>query len=136
MAVYLLETSMFSLLVKQDPTVRARVAPLSATDRIVVCRIVRGEGLYGLERMSQGKKRQNLEARIAQLFASIPCEPIPEAAGDRYAHIKREAERKDTLLDENDLWIAATALSLGAVLVTADSDFHRIGGLNVEDWTQ
>jgi predicted nucleic acid-binding protein len=37
-------------------------------------------------------------------------------------------------LDENDLWIAATALSVGAVLVTMDSDFERVEGLTVEDW--
>jgi hypothetical protein len=28
-------------------------------------------------------------------------------------------------LDENDLWIAATALALDAVLITRDSDFQR-----------
>ena len=38
-------------------------------------------------------------------------------------------------LDENDLWIAATALSVGAVLVTMDSDFRRVDGLRMEDWT-
>jgi predicted nucleic acid-binding protein len=38
-------------------------------------------------------------------------------------------------LDENDLWIAATALALDAVLVTRDSDFQQIEGLSVNDWT-
>lgn len=38
-------------------------------------------------------------------------------------------------MDENDLWIAATALVLGAVLVTRDSDFRNITGLSVENWT-
>jgi tRNA(fMet)-specific endonuclease VapC len=66
----------------------------------------------------------------------VPCEPIPETAADHYARIKRETERKGVRLDENDLWIAATALSLGAVLVTTDSDFQRVSGLRVEDWTQ
>ncbi|MEK6563200.1 MAG: PIN domain-containing protein, partial [Candidatus Binatota bacterium] len=37
--------------------------------------------------------------------------------------------------DENDLWIAATALFLNAVLVSMDSDFQRVNALNVEDWT-
>ncbi|MBI1742605.1 hypothetical protein HYR54_06000 [Candidatus Acetothermia bacterium] len=36
----------------------------------------------------------------------------------------------------NDLWIAATTVSLGATLVTSDSDFQRIDGLKVEDWTR
>jgi len=38
-------------------------------------------------------------------------------------------------LDENDLWIAATALALGATLVSRDADVQQIGGLRVEDWT-
>ena len=36
---------------------------------------------------------------------------------------------------ENDLWIAATALSLGAVLVSRDADVRGIPGLTVEDWS-
>jgi predicted nucleic acid-binding protein len=34
-------------------------------------------------------------------------------------------------LDENDLWIAATALAMDAALVIRDSDFQAIGGLAV-----
>jgi predicted nucleic acid-binding protein len=35
----------------------------------------------------------------------------------------------------NDLWIAATSIDLGAVLVTRDADFSRVAGLVIEDWT-
>ena len=42
---------------------------------------------------------------------------------------------KELTLDENDLWIAATALVLGAMLISSDSDFQRIDGLTVNDWT-
>jgi len=45
-------------------------------------------------------------------------------------------ERRGSRLDENDLWIAATSLSLGAILVTADSDFQRVHGLKLEDWIE
>jgi tRNA(fMet)-specific endonuclease VapC len=48
--------------------------------------------------------------------------------------VKVARERGGLVLDENDLWIAATALELGAVLVTRDSDFQRIDGLTVENW--
>jgi predicted nucleic acid-binding protein len=37
-------------------------------------------------------------------------------------------------MDENDLWIAATALALGATLVSRDGDFKQIDGLSVENW--
>jgi predicted nucleic acid-binding protein len=40
-------------------------------------------------------------------------------------------QQKGLVLDENDLWIAATALALDAVLITHDSDFQQIEGLSV-----
>jgi tRNA(fMet)-specific endonuclease VapC len=132
--VYPLDTAIFSLMVKQNLIIRARVALLPAVDHVVICTVVRGEVLYGLERMPRGKKHRGLETKIVELFASILCEPIPQNAADQYARIKREAERKGTPLDENDLWIAATALSLGAILVTSDSDFQRVSRLSIEDW--
>jgi len=133
-ATYLLDTTVFSLLVKEHPAVRARLATLELTHRIVTCTVARGEVLYGLELMARGKKRQDLETKIMDLFSSLPCEPILEDAGNHYARIKRETERRGTRLDENDLWIAATAVSLGAILVTTDSDFQRVSGLKMENW--
>jgi len=61
----------------------------------------------------------------------LPCEPIPPAAGDRYASLKLVQQRLGLPLDENDPWIAATALAIGATLVSSDSDFHRVGTLVV-----
>ena len=58
-----------------------------------------------------------------------------EKAGDHYAAIKLARQQKGLTLDENDLWVAATALSLGAVLVTRDRDFQQIDSLTVSDWT-
>jgi predicted nucleic acid-binding protein len=43
--------------------------------------------------------------------------------------------RQGTPLDENDLWIAATARALDAAVVTTDSDFQRVSGIQKEDWT-
>ena len=76
-----------------------------------------------------------MEAKATKLFAILPCEPVPEAAGDHYAMVKLARQRKGLALDENDLWIAATALTLGAVLISRDSDFQQIDELTVEDWT-
>lgn len=76
-----------------------------------------------------------MEAKAAKLFAILPCEPVPEIAGDHYARIKLTRQRKGLTLDENDLWIAATTLELDAVLVSRDNDFQQIDGLTVEDWT-
>ena len=133
---YLLDTTMFSALMRRDAKVRARVAALAPTDRVVICTITRGEVLYGLARLPEGKRRSALEAEAMHLFGQVLCVSVPEAAADQYASIKWETERRGTPLDENDLWIAATARALGAVVVTTDSDFQRVSGLEIEDWTQ
>ena len=133
---YLWDTTMCSALMRRDAKVRARVAALTPADRVVVCTITRGEILYGLARLPEGRRRSALEAEAMSLFGQLLCLAVPEAAADQYAAIKRETERQGTPLDENDLWIAATAHALGAVVVTTDSDFQRVSGLQTEDWTQ
>ena len=131
---YLLDTTAFSALMRRDAGMRARFASLSPADRITICTITRGEVLYGLERLPPGRRQRGLEAEAKQLFSQLACLPVPETAGDRYAQIKRRAEQRGTPLDENDLWIAASAVAFGAVLVTRDSDFQRVNDLQVEDW--
>ena len=52
---YLLDTTMFSALMRRDAKIRARVAALTPTDRVAICTITRGEVLYGLARLPDGK---------------------------------------------------------------------------------
>src|SRR5205085_12630753 len=96
---------------RREPLVRARVAALPPGDEIVICTVNRGEILYGIGRLPAGRRRDDLAAEASALFGQIACLPVPEQAGDRYADVKRDAERRGTSIDENDLWIAATALS-------------------------
>jgi predicted nucleic acid-binding protein len=86
--------------------------------------------------LPEGKRRSALEAEAMSLFGQLACLAVPEAAADQYASIKWETERKGPPLDENDLWIAATARALEAIVVTTDSDFQRVSGLQTEDWTR
>jgi predicted nucleic acid-binding protein len=132
---FLLDTNAFSDLMREHPKVDAHLASLSSTDRVAICTVIRGEIRYGIERLPQGKRRQALEAKADHLFAALPCEPVPETAGDHYATVKLTRQQKGLSLDENDLWIVATALALGAVLVSRDSDVQQIEGLTVQDWT-
>lgn len=133
--IFLLDTNAFSDLMRKHIKLDERLSSLLPRDRVVICPVVRGEIRYGLEQLTQSRRREDLERQAAPLFATIPCEPVPEAAGDYYATIKLTRQQKGLTLDENDLWIAATALALGAVLITRDRDFQQIDGLTVNDWT-
>ena len=136
MGSFLLDSTTVSFLMERRPEVVARMAGMGERDRVAICTIARGEILYGLERMPPGRRRRENETAAAELFETIPCDDLPETVADAYARIKYEAERKGTQLGENDLWIAATALTRGATVVTSDTDFGRVRGLDTQDWTK
>jgi len=134
---FLLDSTMFSFLMERRPEVVTHLGSVGPADRVAICTIVRGEILYGLERMPHGHRRRENERAAAELFDMLPCDDVPEAVADVYARIKiieYDAEREGTPLGENDLWIAATALAQGATVVTSDTDFQRVSGLGAEDW--
>ena len=133
--IYLLDTNAFSDLMRAYPPIESQVVALSDQDRIMICPVVRGEILYGIVRLPEGKRRADLMSKAHKLFASIPCEAVPETAGDYYANVKFASYSKGLALDENDLWIAATALASESVLVTRDHGFQSVDGLTVVDWT-
>jgi predicted nucleic acid-binding protein len=119
----LLDTNAFSDLMREHPQFDAHLTALAPTDRVILCSVVRGEILYGIARLPPGKRRQDLATKAAKLFAVIACEPVPETAADYYAAMKVAHQQKGLALDENDLWIAATARALGAVLISRDGGF-------------
>lgn len=129
--IYLLDTNAISALMRADTALASWLSSLGADERVVTCAIVRGEILFGIERLAPGRRRTELEGKAARVFAALPCEPVPSAAGDLYATVKSTQQRRGLPLDENDLWIASTALALDATLVSYDSDFQSIETLAV-----
>ncbi len=133
---YLLDTSTCSLLMQDNSRVKGRLDSLTESDYHFTCTIVKGEILFGIQRLPSGKRKQELEQKADELFTEVQCDPIPEQVADTYAQIKVAAEQQGTSLGECDLWIAATALALDAILVASDSDYERIVGLGLrlENW--
>ena len=133
---YLLDTSTCSLLMQDNSRVKGRLDSLTESDYHFTCPIVKGEIFFGIVRLPDGKRRQDLEQRANELFTTVPCDPIPDTVADVYAQIKIASQEQGTSLGECDLWIAATALTLDAILVASDSDYERIVGLGLrlEDW--
>jgi len=128
---YLLDTNAISLLMREDAGMAQWLACVEPGDRLLICTIVRGEVLFGLGKMVHGQRRRDLEAKAERLFDAIPCEAIPPAAADHYSAVKLDRQSRGLSLDENDLWVAATALAIGATLVSRDKDFEGIPALTV-----
>lgn len=133
--LFLLDTNAFSDLMRNHIGVEGRIAALGAGDRVAISTTVRGEILYGLRRLPTGRRLDDLTQRADALFAVVRCEPIPVGAADAYAAIKLSRQRQGLSLDENDLWIAATAFALNATLVTRDTDFRSLEEIDVVDWS-
>jgi predicted nucleic acid-binding protein len=107
------------------------MAGLEPGDRVVTCVIVRGEMLFGIARLPPGRRRKELEHAGLQFLTAFRCEAIPERSADFYATVKFERQQLGLTLDENDLWVAASALAMGATLVSRDTDFGRLDGLDL-----
>ena len=93
--------------------------------------IVLGELISGFE---AGTRPAENEERL-KLFLEAPSVRVQDATEDiarRYARLVNALRRAGTPLPTNDIWIAATAMELGARLITYDAHFRHIPGLLVE----
>jgi predicted nucleic acid-binding protein len=134
--VYLFDTNAISDVMIGHVAVSARINRLASPDQTIICPIVRGEILFGVDRLPNGKKKDFLYITARATLAQFRCEPIDEGVADHYSMIKVVCRQNGVALNENDLWIAACSLSLSATLITRDGDFERVPGLRVEDWTK
>ena len=133
--IFLLDTNAISDLMYGHAKALARLAARSPADEVITCTIVRGEILHGIGVLPPGPKRRDLEQKFQNVGQVIVDRPVPVAAADHYVQLRIHCRKQGIALGDNDFWIAATALALGAVLVTRDQDFSRVAPLRVEDWT-
>jgi tRNA(fMet)-specific endonuclease VapC len=73
--------------------------------------------------------------RLRELIRFIPALPLPENAAEAYGAIRARLESKGEMIGNNDLWIAAHALSMGLILVTNnEKEFRRVPELRLQNW--
>jgi tRNA(fMet)-specific endonuclease VapC len=146
--MYLLDTNHCSQIINGNLTViQAALSRREAGMAINV--ITQGELLFMAENSEM--KVANLE-RVQMFLDRFDLYPINAATSAVYARLKaklidtfgakdktkRRGIRIQALgFDDNDLWIASTAIQYGLTLVSADSDFDRmqqVEALQVESW--
>ena len=133
MSAALLDTNAISDLMRDHAQVKARVG--KHADAIMTSVMAVGEIHYGLGRLPVGKKRTDLEVRAQAILAALHIQPITAEIASTYGRLKSALEIQGLNLDDNDLWIAATAITHGNLLVTRDQIFARVAGLQIEDWS-
>jgi tRNA(fMet)-specific endonuclease VapC len=93
--------------------------------------IVAAEIRYGIAKLPDTRG----SLRAGDLLIRLPILPFESPADVHYGGLRAELERQGTPIGANDMLIAAHALALDCILVTANErEFRRVPGLRVENW--
>jgi tRNA(fMet)-specific endonuclease VapC len=130
---YLLDTNVWiQYLKKPGSKIQARLLTVSPND-VVTCSIVLSELLHGAEKYGDRNKRI---ATVRALLSPFQCVPFDDADALQYARIRHSLELNGQVIGPYDLQIAAICLRHSFVLVTSNvSEFGRVSGLKIEDWS-
>jgi tRNA(fMet)-specific endonuclease VapC len=94
--------------------------------------ITASELLHGVHRTKSSAARTRRAVFVEQLLSAVEALPITMAVARIHAEIWTELKADGNLIGAHDLWIAATALSQGMEVATANArDFQRVPGLRV-----
>jgi len=132
MTRYLLDTNICIYLTKhQHPALNQRFLSL-AENEVAMSVITFGELQFGAQK---SQHRSKVLQALDKLSAVIPVLDMQQEVGQRYGEIRATLQQKGTPIGNNDLWIAAHALSENLTLVTNnEKEFMRVPNLSVENW--
>ncbi len=127
----MLDTNIVSALSRNPQGGASRHIAEVGPDAICVSIITAAELRFGCAKKGSAK----LLAQIEAILASVQVFALDMPADAEYGRIRAELEAAGTPIGPNDMLIAAHALALKAVLVTANTgEFSRVRGLQVENW--
>ncbi len=128
---YLLDTNILSDLVRHPQGSVAQAIARVGESAVCTSVIVAGELRFGAAKRNSAKLTAQLEA----ILSAIEVLPFDLPADHHYADLRLHLEQTGTPIGPNDMLIAAHALSIDAVVVTANhKEFSRVPGLTVENW--
>jgi len=138
MTLYILDTDHASLFQREYPRVTARVGE-KPPEQLAVTIITVEEQLRGW--LAQIKRASLAHARVkafaglkktVQYFNTIQILDYDIGAESQFTNLRHQRIR----IGSQDLRIAAIALATGSILVTRNrSDFEKVPGLIIEDWS-
>lgn len=128
---YLLDTNIVSEMM-HHPQGRVTAQIVKTGQEFVFTSIVVVSELrFGVEKRGSRK----LADRLHDILSALPVKGLDAPSDEHYAKIRAVLERQGELIGQNDLFIAAHALAVDAVLVTANErEFSRVPGLKIENW--
>ena len=98
--------------------------------------VTASELLHGVHRAGQPARRARRSAFVEAVLSQFPILDIGTPVARVHAALWAELAAAGTPVGAHDLWLAATAVSHGLALATANRrEFDRVPGLSVEAWT-
>jgi len=126
----MLDTDTMSFIIRKNSSVIANLIK-HEDDEICISAISYAEIFYGL--IKKGSER--LFNEVNSIMGKLSIIDFDASQSELYGQIRVELEKSGTPLGDMDILIAATALSIGAILVSHNKKhFSRIKGLKIEDW--
>lgn len=97
--------------------------------------ITASELLHGVHRAREPAIRARRAAWVESVLERFPRLPIDLATARAHARIHADLTAQGNLIGPYDLWLAASAMTHGLTLVTANGrELERVPGLSVETW--
>jgi predicted nucleic acid-binding protein len=118
----LMDTSAYSNLMRGNKQI---TEILDDADEVFLSSIVIGELLAGFKR---GGKEHNNKSILKDFLSvtNVALLSIDDSTAERYAVILNYLKKCGSPIPTNDIWIAASAMQHGLVLITSDLHFSKI----------
>jgi len=131
--MYLIDADTMVYFLNGDPQVQQSMLR-HEKDPKALSVITYGELLYGA---AKSQRPLPNTARVRRAAELLPVVDVGSSISELFGALKASLEQKGERLDDFDLLIAATALTLNYAIVTNnEKHFRRIEGLRVENWSK
>ena len=129
---YLIDTDIIIYSIKGNSIVQNRFLLTEHIPKAISV-ITYGELLFGAKKSQNVEKNLAVVYRIKELF---PIVGIDKAVIETFSGIKASMQKTGSLVDDMDLLIASTALTMNYTLVTNNEKHFKIKGLKIENWNR
>ncbi len=130
---YLIDTNIIIYGIKGNPVVHDHLIKNENIPKSISV-ITYGELLFGAKKSRNYEKNMAIVYRIKELF---PVIDIDKAIIETFSELKVNLQKAGSPIDDFDLLIASTALTMNSTLATNnEKHFARIKGLKIENWSR
>ena len=106
---------------------------LEDADKLFIPVTVLGE-LYSGFQIGNLKEKNLMELNIFLSKSGVSIIAVTNEIAFRYGYIIKTLQKKGTPIPTNDIWIAASTMETGSILLSCDNHFSCIPGLMVLDF--